>query len=81
MIRAKDIMSTNVISVKKDDSIFEAIKMLVEKQFSAEMDALLEKTALALSSKSEGSHDMEYEFSNAQVPFAMRIERVRHFNG
>lgn len=34
MIRAKDIMNTNVISVKKDDSIFEAIKMLVEKNIS-----------------------------------------------
>jgi len=34
MIRAKDIMSTNVISVKKDDSIFEAIKLLVEKNIS-----------------------------------------------
>jgi len=34
MIRAKDIMSTNVISVKKDDSIFEAVKLLVEKNIS-----------------------------------------------
>ncbi|MHC4532593.1 MAG: CBS domain-containing protein [Planctomycetota bacterium] len=34
MIRAKDIMSTNVISVKRDDSIFEAIKLLVEKNIS-----------------------------------------------
>ncbi len=34
MLRAKDIMSTNVISVKKDDSIFEAVKLLVEKNIS-----------------------------------------------
>jgi len=34
MIRAKDIMSTNVISVKKDDSIFDAVKLLVEKNIS-----------------------------------------------
>ena len=34
MIRAKDIMSTNVISVKNDDSIFEAIKLLVDKNIS-----------------------------------------------
>jgi len=34
MIRAKDIMSTNVISVKKDDPIFEAVKLLVEKNIS-----------------------------------------------
>jgi CBS domain-containing protein len=34
MIRAKDIMSTNVISVKKDDPIFEAVRLLVEKNIS-----------------------------------------------
>ena len=34
MIRAKDIMSTNVISVKKDDSIFEAVQLLVENNIS-----------------------------------------------
>ena len=34
MIRAKDIMSTNVISVKNDDPIFEAIKLLVDKNIS-----------------------------------------------
>ena len=34
MLRAKDIMSTNVISVKKDDPIFEAVKLLVENNIS-----------------------------------------------
>ncbi len=34
MIRAKDVMSTNVISVKKDDPIFEAVKLLVENNIS-----------------------------------------------
>ncbi len=34
MIRAKDIMSTNVISVKKDDSIYDAVKLLVENNIS-----------------------------------------------
>ncbi len=34
MIRAKDVMSTNVISVKKDDPIFDAVKLLVEKNIS-----------------------------------------------
>lgn len=34
MIRAKDIMSTNIISVKKDDPIFEAVKLLVENNIS-----------------------------------------------
>lgn len=34
MIRAKDIMSTDVISVKKDEPIFEAVKLLVENHIS-----------------------------------------------
>jgi CBS domain-containing protein len=34
MIRAKDIMSTNVISVNEDDSIFDAVKLLVENNIS-----------------------------------------------
>lgn len=34
MLRAKDIMSTDVISVKKDDPILDAIKLLVENNIS-----------------------------------------------
>ena len=34
MLRAKDVMSTNVISVKKDVPIFEAVKLLVENNIS-----------------------------------------------
>jgi CBS domain-containing protein len=34
MLRAKDIMSNNIISVKQDDPIFEAVKLLVENNIS-----------------------------------------------
>ncbi len=34
MLRARDVMSTNVISVKKDAPIFEAVKLLVENNIS-----------------------------------------------
>lgn len=57
------------------------IRMVIEKQFSSELEAILEKTELNASAKSEGSHAVEYEFSHDNVPFAMRIERVRTFNG
>ena len=57
------------------------IRMVVEKQFSTELDAVLEKSELKATSISEGSHAVEYEFSHDNVPFAMRIERVRNFNG
>lgn len=57
------------------------IKMVVEKQFSAELEARLQSGALDLLSRNEGSHAVEYEFSHDNVPFAMRIERIRNFNG
>ena len=57
------------------------IKMVVEKQFSAELDALLKHTEIKALTKSEGTHAVEYEFSHDNVPFAMRIERIRNFNG
>jgi len=57
------------------------IRMVIEKKFSTELEAILDKAALQPSGKSEGSHAVEYEFSHDNVPFAMRIERVRNFNG
>jgi len=57
------------------------IRILIEKQFSPELEASLVKANLQVTGRSEGSHAMEYEFSHDNVPFAMRIERVRNFNG
>jgi hypothetical protein len=57
------------------------IRMVIEKQFSTELEAILDKASLQASGKSEGSQTVEYEFSHDNVPFAMRIERVRSFNG
>ena len=57
------------------------IRMVIEKQFSTELDTILKETKLEILSRSEGSHAVEYEFSHDNVPFAMRIERVRTFNG
>lgn len=57
------------------------IRMVIEKQFSTELDTILKETKLEILSRSEGSHAVKYEFSHDNVPFAMRIERVRTFNG
>ena len=57
------------------------IRMVIEKKLSGEMEAILEKAKLQISGRSEGSHAVEYVFSHNDVPFAMRIERVRNFNG
>lgn len=57
------------------------IKMVIEKQFSAEFDAVLQASSTETISRLEGTHAVEYSFSHGHVPFAMRIERVRNFNG
>lgn len=57
------------------------IRILIEKQFSSELEASMKKVDLRASGRSEGSHAVEYEFSHDNVPFAMRIEKVRTFNG
>lgn len=57
------------------------IRMVIEKQFSPELETILDHAGLQASAKLEGSHAVEYEFSHDNVPFAMRIERVRTFNG
>lgn len=57
------------------------IRLVVEKQFSTALDAILENPDLEAISRTEGSHAVEYEFSHDNVPFAMRLERVRSFNG
>ncbi len=57
------------------------IRMVIEKQYSTELEASLKKANLQALARSEGSQAVEYEFSHDNVPFAMRIERVRTFNG
>jgi len=55
--------------------------MVIEKPFSSELEASLKKADLQVSGRSEGIHAVEYAFSHDNVPFAMRIERVRNFKG
>jgi len=57
-----------------------SMRLVVEKQFSAELEGLLKNTTLEAKVRTEGSHAVEYAFSHDNVPFAMRIERIRTFN-
>jgi hypothetical protein len=57
------------------------IRLVIEKRYSTELESILKKADLEASGRSEGSHAVEYEFSHDNVPFAMRIEKVRTFNG
>lgn len=58
-----------------------SIKLVVEKSLSGQFDSAVQKSGLSLVSKSDGSKSVEYEFAHEKVPFAMRIEEVRTFNG
>jgi hypothetical protein len=58
-----------------------AISMVVEKKYRTELDSQLKKVDLKASSMSEGRHAVEYVFAHDNVPFAMRIEGIRTFNG
>jgi len=58
-----------------------SIKLIIEKSLSSSLDMALEKTGIQAVSRNESSTSVEYEFSHDNVPFAMRIERVRTFNG
>ncbi len=58
-----------------------SIKLIVERSLSGTMDAALEKSTVQVLSRAEGSRSVEYAFSHEEVPFAMRIESVRRFNG
>ena len=58
-----------------------SIKLIVEKSLSGKMDTALEKGDIKILSKAASSSSVEYAFSHDEVPFAMRIEKVRSFNG
>lgn len=65
MIRAKDIMSTNVISVKTDDPIFEAVELLVENNVSGLPVVDDDMTLTGLLSEKDVV-DLFYDLENAE---------------
>jgi len=65
MIRAKDVMRTNVISVKKDDPIFDAVKLLVENNISGLPVVDDDMTLTGLLSEKDVV-DLFYERENAE---------------
>ena len=58
-----------------------SIKMVTKTDWADELDATIPKLDLKLSNKVELGKSVEYTFDHQNVPFAMRIERVRDFNG
>jgi len=65
MLKAKDIMSKNVVSVKKDTPIFEAVKILVEQNISG-LPVVEENMTLVGILSEKDVVDLFYESENAK---------------
>ena len=60
---------------------FGSIKIQLDKNLENEVDAKLAALNLGVKSKIKFRKNIEYTFDSSNVPFAMRIERVKTFNG
>ena len=58
-----------------------SVKVVIDKKIRAEFEASFASSDLVIKPGLEHSHVAEYTFEHQNVPFAMRIERVKHFNG
>jgi len=58
-----------------------SIKLIIDKQVRNKMDASIPKAGMELNHKLELEKSVEYTFDHQNVPFAMRIEMVKKFNG
>ena len=58
-----------------------SIKLITKTEWADYLDATIPQLDLDLSNKLVFGKSVEYTFENQNVPFAMRIERVRDFNG
>ncbi len=58
-----------------------SIKLVIEKELKDEFSASIKKVDVAVENTVELAKSVEYTFAHEDVPFAMRIEAVRKFNG
>lgn len=58
-----------------------SIQLVVERSLSGKLESALKKTGIDVLNKMEGSKSIEYSFKHDEVPFAMRVEKIRTFNG
>ncbi|MFO8086809.1 MAG: hypothetical protein R6T91_03240 [Bacteroidales bacterium] len=56
------------------------IQVIIENKYANELELALKNSGIAVNQKSAMGRDVEYTFKHQEVPFAMRLERVRHFN-
>ncbi len=58
-----------------------SIKIVIEREFKDSFEAGLKNTNLKVKNEISSGKSVEYTFDHQDVPFAMRIEKVRTFNG
>lgn len=58
-----------------------SVRLVVERGLAEDFESALNKTGVEILARAEGSTSVEYEFEHDTAPFAMRIERIKTFNG
>lgn len=60
---------------------FGSVQLILNKKYQQQMEASLKASALKLMETVEFDKSIEYTFDHGSVPFAMRLEKIRAFNG
>jgi len=58
-----------------------SVQLILSKKFKNELDLGLKEAQLTIMESVEFDKSVEYTFDHDKVPFAMRLEKVRDFNG
>jgi hypothetical protein len=58
-----------------------SIQLILKSESKSELDSVIKQLDLTLDQTVEFGKSIEYTFDHKNVPFAMRLERLRKFNG
>jgi len=58
-----------------------SIQLILNKELKAELEGSIEQTQLKIKETVEFDKSIEYTFEHNSVPFAMRLEKIKAFNG
>ncbi len=58
-----------------------SIQLIMNKELKADLEGILEQSQLKLKEVIEFDKSIEYTFEHNSVPFAMRLEKIKEFNG
>ena len=60
---------------------FGSIQLILNRDFKNDLESSLEEASLELTQTVEFDGSIEYTFDHNKVPFAMRLEKLKQFNG